>query len=64
MSDYKIDPKRVGDKYPKTGIFVRAKHKDTYDTYDLSELDKESMLSFARKCGCEKVLSAVLSHYE
>ena len=45
-----IDPKRRGIEI-HTGIFVRAKDGDFFDTFDIAELDACSMVEWLRSRG-------------
>lgn len=51
MKDLRVDKNRAG-LVPETGIYVRAIGLDSrWGTYDMAELDKESLAEFVRSRG-------------
>lgn len=65
--DLTADPARFGN-YGETGIYVRAKGVNgVWDSFDIVDLDRESLLSFIRSRGensawCESIILILLGH--
>lgn len=60
-----VDSSRI--KYGNTGIFVRAKNGTHYDSFDICELTKDSLLEWLRSRGgnnpyAEDVVGIILGY--
>lgn len=68
MTDLNVIPERHEQKeHWQTGIFVRAKVGDKWDSIDIATLDKPSLLSFLKSRGgdnrwAEDVCGIILGH--
>ena len=73
MTDYtelKVDLEREAEniKYgPQTGIYVRATKNDKWGSYDIADLEKESLLAWLKSNGgdnstAENVVGILLGH--
>ena len=51
LPDLHTDPKRIGRQHGRSRIYVRAKGPQGFDTYDLAELTRESLLVWLRSRG-------------
>lgn len=50
--DLKTAPDRQGTLHEATGLYVRAQGQDgRWDTYDMAELDRDSLVEFIRSRG-------------
>lgn len=63
--ELKVDKKRIG--FGETGIFIRAKKDNKWGSYDISELTKESLLSWLKSRGgdnkwAENAVGILLGH--
>jgi len=58
--DLKVDPERF-DRDGQTGIFIRALHPETerWGSYDIAQLDKDSLLAWLIAKGEEWTLNTV-----
>ncbi len=61
--DLIIDPNRVG-KFPKTDIYVRAKFREAWGSFDIVELEASSFRSWleGREDFAIKVLMTILGY--
>lgn len=64
--DLQVDKSRT-HLHEMTGIYVRAKHDDKWGSYDIAELDKNSLHTFLRSRGgnniwAENVVAILLGH--
>lgn len=60
-----VDPNRIGKN--STGIYIRAKYQESWGSYDIYELDKESLIKFLKSRGgdnqwAENVVGVMLGH--
>lgn len=66
MDDLTVDPNRL-DIEESTGIYVRAKNGDEWDSFDILQLDKPSLKAWLRSRGgenewAESVVLLLLGH--
>lgn len=47
----KTDPHRIGRHQDATGIYVKAKGPQGFDTFDIAELSRESLIAWLRSRG-------------
>jgi hypothetical protein len=47
IMEYKVDPNR-SETFFDTGIFVRAKNGTKWDSYDIAQLERESLHAWLR----------------
>jgi hypothetical protein len=62
----KADPKRVGNR-GETGIYVRAELKGKWESVDIIDLERDSLLEFLRSRGgknlwAENIVAILLGH--
>lgn len=62
-----VDPNRKDAGEPSTGIFVRALDGDRWDSVDIAQLDRSSLLLWLRSRGgdnpwAEDVVGIILGH--
>ena len=66
--EYEVDYSRMVEfRDASTGIFVRAKYGEHWDSYDIVHLTKESLLSWLKSRGgdnpyAENVVGVLLGH--
>ena len=65
--ELKVDPNRMNGATGGTGIFIRASLNGKFDTYDIDQLDSESLLTWLRSRGgnnpwAENVVGILLGH--
>ena len=63
--ELKVDESRLGRN--STGIYVRAKHNDSWGSFDIYELNKESLVIWLTDSGCsnpmaENTVGILLGH--
>lgn len=64
---YKTDPKRIGRHQETTGIMVRARGPQGWDSFDIAELTRDSLIAWLRIEGdknpwAESVVLILLGH--
>lgn len=62
-----VDPARHEINHESTGVYVRAKYKEKWGSFDIAELDRDSLFRFLRSRGganlwAENVVLVMLGH--